>query len=94
MRTEYYVWYRRTGDARAAVAAVTGVLADVAARTGIAGRLLHRRDDTDVWMEVYDAVADAAVFEHALAAAAEVHGIAQFAADGVRHVEAFVAPDH
>ena len=92
MRTEYYVWYRMTGDARAAFTAATRVLADVAARTGIAGRLLHRRDDTGVWMEVYDAVTDATAFEHALAAAVTAHGIAHFALDGIRHVEAFVAP--
>jgi len=93
MRTEYYVWYRMTGDADAAFAAATGVLNDVATRTGITGRLLHRRDDTAIWMEVYGAVTDATAFERALAAAGDDHDIAHFAADGIRHVEAFVAPD-
>jgi hypothetical protein len=93
MRTEYYVWYRVTGDAHAAVAAVTRVLADVAAGTGIVGRLLHRRNEPAVWMEVYDGVTDATAFEHALIAAGDRYGIVQFAADGMRHVEAFVAQD-
>ena len=87
----YYVWYRVTGDASAARAAVDAALHDVFRLSGVAGRVLVRRDDPRTWMEVYEHVGDDALFERELAAAVSRHHVAQHAEGGVRHVEPFVA---
>ncbi len=89
----YYVWYRVTGDAAAARAAVAALQADVRHDAGVTGRMLVRRGDPRTWMEVYEDVADQGRFEHALAACVARHGAAQWVEGGVRHVEPFVAPD-
>ena len=87
----YYVWYRITGDPRDARTAIEAMMAEVTRRTGIAGRLLVRRDETSTWMEIYEGVADPAVFEREIAAVFLAHDLARFVAGGARHVEAFVA---
>ena len=70
MSAAYYVYYRvqpqHDADAHARVQAL---FARVAAGCGIAGRLLRKRGEPDLWMEVYEAVADEAGFESALARA-------------------------
>jgi hypothetical protein len=90
--SHYYVWYRVTGDAAAARAAVAALLLDVRVATGVAGRMLVRRDDPATWMEIYEGVADVGRFEAALAAGVARHGVAAFIAGGGRHAEPFVAP--
>jgi hypothetical protein len=84
-----YVYYRIVGDPRAARAVVAALMADVEARTGIAGRLLVRADDPATWMEVYEPIARPAAFGRVLAACARRHGAAAIARDGRRHVERF-----
>lgn len=64
---------------------------DLAARTGIRGRVLIRRDAPATWMEIYEGVASPETFEAALVAAVERHHAADFAQDRIRHTEAFVA---
>lgn len=64
----YYAYYR-VARPDAADALVRGIFAEVRRRTGIAGRLLTRRDDPATWMEVYAGVEDPRAFEHSLAAA-------------------------
>jgi hypothetical protein len=93
MAAQYYVWYRMTGDPREAAAVVAALQANVAQRTGVTGRLLRRRDDASLWMEIYEAVDDTVAFARALEAAGRAVDIERFAIDGVRHVEAFVAQD-
>ena len=90
--SHYYVWYRVAGDPAAARAAVDALLRDVLGATGVAGRLLVRRDAPTTWMEVYEDVADAEGFDHALAAGVARHGVAAYVEGGVRHAEPFVAP--
>jgi hypothetical protein len=87
----YYVYYR-SGHPEREISAVVGEMqAALAHETGVAGRLMRRADDPATWMEVYEAVPDAADFEQRLAAA-----VARFAvdrlldADARRHVERFV----
>ena len=92
MLTHYYIWYRVAGDPSAARAALDAALHDVFLQAGVAGRVLVRRDDPRTWMEVYEHVADVALFERALGAAVARHGLARHAEGGVRHVEPFVAP--
>jgi hypothetical protein len=89
--THCYVYYRVTGDARSARAAVGAMMADLEARTGVAGRLLVRADDPSTWMEVYEPVHHPAAFGRALVACVRRHGVAAFANDGQRHVERFRA---
>jgi len=87
----YYVWYRVKGDAAHAQAAVDALLHDVFRNAGVMGRVLVRRDDPRTWMEIYEHVGDAALFERELIAAVDRHRVAGFAEDGRRHTEPFVA---
>ena len=88
----YYIWYRIAGDPIAARAVVDALLADVFLHAGVTGRVLVGRDDPRTWMEVYEHVADVALFERELAAGIARHGVTRCAEDGLRHTEAFVAP--
>ena len=63
----YYVYYRVEGEAAEAEAAVRGAQARLACRTGVRGRLLRKRGEPAVWMEVYEEVDKGDAFEHALA---------------------------
>ena len=83
MKLSYYVYYRVPAEnakrARAAVSALQRELSDL---TGIAGRLLRRRDDETTWMEIYEGVADAARFEAELAELVKHHGLAALLVPG------------
>nr|WP_281069974.1 DUF4936 family protein [Pelomicrobium methylotrophicum] len=60
-------------------------------RTGVAGRLLKKRDEPDLWMEIYEEVQDPARFEQALAELVEEKGINALLAPGsCRRAECFV----
>ena len=89
----FYIWYRAAGDPLALRAIVDDVMADVAARTGIVGKLLVRRDESGTWLEVYERVTDAEQFECELAAAVAQHDLTRAIGDGARHTEVFVAMD-
>ena len=88
--THFYVWYTVAADRAAALAAVSGLLAAVEDATGIAGRVLARRDDPATWMEIYENVGDAAAFERTLATLVRRHDVARVSG-GLRHVERFAA---
>ena len=88
--THFYVWYTVTSDRADAVRAVAALIAAVEDETGVAGRVLARRDDASTWMEIYENVGDAAAFERALGALAGRHDVARISG-GVRHVERFAA---
>jgi hypothetical protein len=92
MSVAVYVYYKvARGDDAAVRALVDAVQTDVRRATGIAGRLLRRRDDPATWMEVYEGVADAEAFEHALDSALARHAFASvLPAGGARHTERFV----
>ena len=86
---QLYVYYRVVGDTGWARAAVGALLEAVAAKTGVAGRLLARCDDPAMWMEVYAPIANRADFDDNLAALVRELRVAAIAADGVRHTEWF-----
>lgn len=88
--THYYVWYRLAGDGGEAHKAISGLLKDMFVHAGIFGRVLVRRDDPRTWMEVYENVVDAKLFEEKLHAAEHRYDVARFAEDG-RHLEPFVS---
>ena len=86
-----YVYYRLAGDAGAAHAAVARLFAEVEARTGVAGRLLERREASRTWLEVYEPVSAPAAFLRVLAAAVRRQRAADHAVDGRRVIERFAA---
>ena len=64
MRSSYYIYYRVPDEDAARVRGVVEELQRIlAARTGVAGRLLCRQDDPQTWMEIYENVPDAEGFE-------------------------------
>ena len=83
MKVSYYIYYRvPQGNAERARAAVGALQHDLSETTGIAGRLLRRRDDETTWMEIYESVPDGARFEKELAQLVARHGILALLAPG------------
>lgn len=86
----YYVYYRV--DPRHAVeaeAAVNQLQFEIEAATGVRGRLLTKRDEPHLWMEVYENV-PGETFEARLARATERAGVARFLQAGsTRRIECF-----
>jgi hypothetical protein len=89
----YYIYYRVAAEqAPAARRAIGGVLSAVEQRTGVMGRLLRRRDESLMWMEVYDDVGDPRTFEETLASVLADHDFSSFLAPGSdRRIERFIA---
>jgi hypothetical protein len=85
----YYIYYRVSQPAQAQTL-VRHVQAALKSRTGIDGRLLRKRDDPSTWMEIYEGVDDAGMFEQCLAAILQAENFtAVLVAGGVRHMECF-----
>ena len=91
MMYSYYVYYRVQAEKAAACEpAVRAVLTSVGAATGAAGRLMKKRGEPNLWMEVYEGVTDDAKFEWELAEAAGRAGVQAFLLPGSgRHIECF-----
>ena len=89
----FYIYYRVADPASAATRnCVQALLADVRIGTGIAGRVLRRRDDASTWMEIYENVAHSAEFGRALDAAVAAQNFGAHLAPGSRRVvECFLA---
>jgi hypothetical protein len=87
-----YVYYRvRPEHAAELRVVVHALMKDLRERVGVAGRLARQRDDADLWMEIYDDIADAAAFERELDAAAARLDVARLLRDGsCRKTEIFV----
>lgn len=63
----YYIYYRVDGrQTEAARARVSALQAALQERLGITGRVLKKRYESLLWMEVYEGVRDAAAFEQAI----------------------------
>lgn len=91
MPSSYYIYYRvdaaKTG---ACAVAVEYVLDAVRRKTGVQGRVLKKRNEPLLWMEVYEQVGDEAAFEWELAEAVAGSGIATMLQPGSgRHIECF-----
>ncbi len=91
MSYSYYIYYRvDPAQAEMAKLRIKQLLAAVAKSTGIAGRLMTKRGEPNLWMEVYEGIADEAKFEWELAAAVNQCQAAAFLqAGGGRHIECF-----
>jgi len=91
MSWSYYIYYR-VDPARvaAAKARVQHLLDTVAQASGTTGRLLKKRAEPALWMEVYEHVSDEAKFEWELAQAVSELNATEFLQAGTdRHVECF-----
>ena len=89
----YYIYYRvAPGLQQLAQQKVRSLQSRIAQATDVHGRLLTKRGAADVWMEVYEEVADADRFESTLqAAAAEAQLEACLVEGSQRHLECFEA---
>ena len=91
MAFSYYIYYRaEPAQAPLCEQAAHRMLAAISAQTGIAGRLLKKRNEPNLWMEVYEGVSDDAAFEWELAEAASRLRMRDFLLPGTdRHIECF-----
>ncbi len=91
MGWSYYIYYRvEAAKADACAVAVQELLTAIRERTGIQGRVLKKRNEPLLWMEIYEPVADEAKFEWELAEAVAGSGVtALLQAGSTRHTECF-----
>lgn len=91
MSFSYYIYYRvDPAQADAAEPRIKQLLVAVAKATGTAGRLMTKRGEPNLWMEVYEGVADEAKFEWELASAVNQCQVTGFLQTGTgRHIECF-----
>ena len=91
MAYSYYVYYRVDGKrASEAEQAVLQLLDAVKQATGVPGRLLKKRTEPTLWMEVYENVSDEAHFEWELADIADQFKVKEYLeTDTTRHCECF-----
>lgn len=82
-----YVYFRVGAEADSQRRRLAAMQAELAAQTGVSGRLLCHRDDPSTWMEVYEGIVDAGGFATALAAALVRHGVSGWGIE--RHEEWF-----
>lgn len=94
MALHLYIYYRVADAADRIVAdAADELIERVHHATGVAGRRLVRRDEPDLWMEIYEGIVDADAFTTALDAAVVASGLRRHVAPGERrHVEWFRDP--
>jgi hypothetical protein len=93
MAYSYYIYYRvNAGDAQGCEARVLQLISTVKQSTGVAGRLLKKRSEPLLWMEVYDNVRDDAKFELELEQATAQLKIGECLQEGsTRRAECFEA---
>ncbi len=91
MAYSYYVYYRvDPKHAEACERAVLSLLDAMKNATGVAGRLLRKRAEPLLWMEVYENVRDDTAFEsHLAAAVAQVKAGSFLQAGTARRIECF-----
>jgi hypothetical protein len=93
MAYSYYIYYRVVpAQAQSCEARVLELFSAVKQSTGVAGRLLKKRSEPLLWMEVYENVRDDAKFELELAQAAAQLAVAEcLQEDSTRRAECFEA---
>jgi hypothetical protein len=93
MAYSYYIYYRVAPQyAKACEARVLDLFSNLKQSTSVAGRLLRKRSEPLLWMEVYDGVRDDAKFELELEQAAIQLDLGQYLQEGsTRRVECFEA---
>lgn len=92
MSFSYYVYYR-VSDPRQANPVLTRLFELMDTRAGVRGRLLVRRDQPDLWMEIYEGVDQPAQFEQTLAqCVGELQFTGLLLPEGTRKLECFCEP--
>ncbi len=91
-QTSYFVWYRVKHDDLDTETVIRSMMARLACRSGMVGRLLKKHVETRLWMEIYLDVTDAKGFEQLLHQAVDEFDVEMFI-DGQRCTESFVATD-
>ena len=93
MAYSYYIYYRVAPEqAQACETRVLELISNVKQSTGIAGRLLKKRSEPLLWMEVYENVRDDAKFELELEQAVARLKLAECQQEGsARRLECFEA---
>ena len=91
MTCSYYIYYRVAPDkAEGCAPKIKELFAAVKQATGVAGRLLKKRGEPLLWMEIYENVSDEAKFEWEIADIADRLKIKDdLVPDTTRHVECF-----
>lgn len=91
MAYSYYIYYRvKPAQAEQCELRVLDLFSELKDSTAIAGRLLKKRSEPTLWMEVYENVRDDAKFELELAQTAERLELNQYLEeDSTRRVECF-----
>ena len=69
MHCALYIYYRIDGNFPSFEQSARQIMALVAHKNGIQGRLLQRRADAQTWMEIYEPVADLPALQQTLAQA-------------------------
>jgi hypothetical protein len=94
MPCSYYIYYRvDPATAGASEARIRELLAEMLKATGVRGRLMKKRNEPNLWMEVYENVANEAKFEWELAEAVEHLKVQELLLPGTpRHIECFEEP--
>jgi len=91
MAYSYYIYYR-IDPARAAECEprIKALLAAVHKATGVEGRIMRKRGESNLWMEIYLNVMDDSTFEWELAEAVGKLKVEEFLMPGTpRHMECF-----
>lgn len=93
MAYSYYIYYRVAAErAQGCEARVLELISAIKQSTHVAGRLLKKRSDPLLWMEVYENVRDDAKFELELEQAATQMKLVDCLQEGsARRVECFEA---
>ena len=91
MSFSYYIYYRVDPTQVTALKRRIGQLLDsVKNNSGVAGRLLKKRGEPNLWMEVYENITEIAAFERELADAVGKFKATELLQSGTgRHVECF-----
>lgn len=94
MAFSFYIYYRVVPEkAGACEPLIRSLIAAVREATGIQGRLLTKRGEPNLWMEVYEGITDEAQFEWELAEIAGRLKVQDFLVPGTtRHHECFQEP--
>jgi Domain of unknown function (DUF4936) len=88
----YYVYYRVTQPQQAAIA-LHSMQSQLLAGSGVRGRVLSKRNEPSMWMEIYEGVNDAAAFEAELDRLVAAMKLETFLEPGSRrHTECFEEP--
>ena len=91
MAYSFYIYYRVDPvKAEPCESRIKELFAAVRKATGITGKLMRKRGESNLWMEIYLDVTDDAKFEWELADAAGRLNVQEFLLPGTpRHVECF-----